>query len=87
MKFTEWLKNKEVFVESKKGKGKKPQAVTPPKDDLNLKKGIKVPIKKLNSWEVRKGHSQHMSGAGSHDNRPKRERTRKSSSDKAIGEY
>lgn len=87
MKFSEWLKNKNVLIEGKKGKGKKSQVVVEPKAALDLKKGIKIDLKKINPWDVRKGHSSHLSGSGSHDNRPKRTRTRKASNDKAIGEY
>jgi len=35
---------------------------------------IKIKVKK--PWEAAKGHSEHRSGAGVHDSRPKRERTR-----------
>lgn len=38
-------------------------------------------------WEVSKGHNDHMSGSGQHDNRPKRLRTRGDANRKAIGDY
>jgi len=82
MKFTEWLKNKEVLSEGKKGKKGKTQIVVEPKKPSNI-----IQLKKINPWDVKKGHNSHISGSGTHDNRPKRERTRKSANDKAIGEY
>ena len=37
-------------------------------------------------WELGKGHNDHRSGSGQHDNRPKRLRTRGANNRKAIGE-
>lgn len=37
-------------------------------------------------WELGKGHSPHRSGSGTHDSRPKRQRTRGSANRKAINE-
>jgi hypothetical protein len=39
-----------------------------------MKRTIKIKVKK--PWEVSKGHSEHRSGSGEHDSRPKRKRTR-----------
>jgi hypothetical protein len=35
-------------------------------------------------WEMSKGHSQHLSGSGQHDSRPKRQRTRGSANRRSI---
>lgn len=38
-------------------------------------------------WEVSRGHSDHISGSGTHDNRPKRQRTRGDANRKAMRDY
>jgi hypothetical protein len=81
MKFAQWLENK-VLLEGKKGKGKKPQVVTEPKKQDNI-----IKLKPLNPWDVGKGHQSHISGSGTHDARPKRQRTRKASNDASIKEF
>jgi hypothetical protein len=43
---------------------------------------IKLNLKK--PWEVSKGHTPHKSGAGTHDNRPRKQRTRKDRNNQAI---
>lgn len=40
----------------------------------SMKTTIQIKVKK--QWEAAKGHAPHRSGAGTHDNRPKRQRTR-----------
>lgn len=39
-----------------------------------MKTTIKIKVKK--QWQSAKGHAQHRGGAGVHDSRPKRQRTR-----------
>lgn len=53
----------------------------------NSKKTVVVKLNLKPFWEVSKGHHDHMSGSGTHDSRPKRERTRGASNRKAIGDY
>lgn len=36
----------------------------------------KVKIEPKQIWQIGKGHHNHLSGGGEHDNRPKRRRTR-----------
>lgn len=38
-------------------------------------------------WEASRGHSDHISGSGTHDNRPKRSRTRGDANRKAMRDY
>ena len=38
-------------------------------------------------WAVGKGHSSHISGSGTHDNRPKRNRTRSDQKRRAMRDY
>lgn len=84
MKFSQWLENRVIL----EGKGKRqPQSVNAPKEKLDLKKGIKIQLDLKKPWEVSKGHTSHLSGAGSHDNRPKRSRTRNDANRKAIRDY
>ena len=52
----------------------------------NKNKNFKLDIDPKKPWEVGHGHAEHRSGAGKHDNRPKRERTRKAQLRKAIEE-
>lgn len=42
------------------------------------KKGIVLTLTVRPIWAIGKGHNSHRGGGGSHDNRPKRERTRQS---------
>ena len=46
---------------------------------------VKVSTKK--PWEVSRGHNSHRSGSGTHDNRPRRVRTRMDVRRRSIGEY
>ena len=46
---------------------------------------VKVSTKK--PWEVGRGHNSHRSGSGTHDNRPRRVRTRMDVRRQAIREY
>ena len=46
---------------------------------------ITVKIKK--PWQVAKGHPAHRSGTGSHNNQPKRNRTRSTRNHQASKEY
>lgn len=38
-------------------------------------------------WEASRGHADHISGSGTHDNRPKRSRTRGDANRKAMRDY
>ena len=38
-------------------------------------------------WEASRGHSEHISGSGTHDNRPKRSRTRGDANRNAMRDY
>jgi len=38
-------------------------------------------------WEVGRGHANHISGSGSHDNRPKRGRTRGDQKRRVMRDY
>jgi hypothetical protein len=38
-------------------------------------------------WKIGKGHNGHVGGSGTHDNRPKRLRTRGNANRRAIGDY
>lgn len=50
--------------------------------------GDKIKLNVKPSWKVSRGHSEHRSGAGVHqDKRARRERTRSSQQRKAINEY
>lgn len=53
----------------------------------NSKKTIVLKLNLKPFWEISKGHHDHMSGSGTHDNRPKRERTRGAANRKAIRDY
>jgi len=46
---------------------------------------IKTKVKK--PWELARGHNSHRSGSGSHDNRPRRIRTRMDARRVALAEY
>jgi hypothetical protein len=46
---------------------------------------IKTKVKK--PWELPHGHNSHRSGSGSHDNRPRRVRTRMDVQRRALAEY
>jgi hypothetical protein len=43
-----------------------------------MKKNVKIKIDVKPIWQIGKGHNEHLTGSGKHDNRPKRTRTRKS---------
>lgn len=45
---------------------------------------IKLNIRPI--WEIGRGHAEHRSGSGQHDNRPKRERTRSAQKRKAVND-
>ena len=51
------------------------------------KKYDKVKIEPKKIWEIGKGHAQHLSGSGEHDNRPKRRRTRAARNRAAMKEW
>jgi len=53
----------------------------------NSKKTIVLKLNLKPFWEISKGHHDHMSGSGTHDARPKRERTRGDANRKAIRDY
>lgn len=46
---------------------------------------IRLNVKPI--WEVGRGHADHISGSGTHDNRPKRQRTRGDANRKAMRDY
>ena len=46
---------------------------------------IKLNLKKV--WELPRGHEDHLTGTGVHDNRPKRLRTRGAANRKAIRDF
>lgn len=48
------------------------------------KQKIKLNVRPI--WELGKGHSSHISGAGSMDNRPKRLRTRQAQKRRAVND-
>ena len=52
-----------------------------------MKKNIKIKINVKPIWKIGMGHNDHISGSGKHDNRPKRERTRKASFNKHMKEF
>lgn len=51
------------------------------------KKTITISLNLKKVWELPRGHADHLTGTGVHDNRPKRMRTRGDESRKAIREY
>ncbi len=53
----------------------------------NSHKTIKISLNLKKVWELPRGHEEHLTGTGVHDNRPKRERTRNAANRKAIREY
>lgn len=50
------------------------------------KKKIVVSLNVRPLWELGKGHTDHRSGSGNHDSRPKRLRTRSSQKRQAVGD-
>lgn len=46
---------------------------------------INLNLKKV--WELPRGHEDHLTGTGVHDNRPKRLRTRAAANRKAIRDF
>lgn len=50
------------------------------------KKNIVLTLSVRPVWELGKGHNDHRSGGGQHDNRPKRLRTRGANNRRAVGE-
>jgi hypothetical protein len=50
-----------------------------------MSKKVKINPRKI--WQLPKGHSQHQSGSGEHDNRPKRLRTRQAKNTQAMRDY
>lgn len=53
----------------------------------NSKKTITISLNLKKVWELPRGHEDHLTGTGVHDNRPKRLRTRSASNRKAIRDY
>lgn len=51
------------------------------------KKTIVIALNVRPLWEIGKGHSEHRSGSGLHDNRPKRMRTRGAEKRHAMKDY
>lgn len=51
---------------------------------MTKEKKTKIEIPKKELHEIPKGHTPHKSGAGHHDSRPRKERTRKDRNKKAI---
>lgn len=49
------------------------------------KQKIKLEVRPI--WAIGKGHNDHRSGSGQHDNRPKRLRTRQARNSKAIADW
>ena len=47
-------------------------------------KKIKIKLNVRPIWEIGKGHNEHRSGSGSHDNRPKRQRTRQAQKSRSM---
>ena len=47
----------------------------------------KIETKVKKPWELARGHNSHRSGSGSHDNRPRRIRTRMDVRRRALAEY
>lgn len=50
-------------------------------------KKIKIKLNARPVWELGKGHNEHRSGSGIHDNRPKRQRTRQAQKRRALDDY
>lgn len=48
-------------------------------------KGVKISPRKV--WELGLGHNAHRPGSGAHDNRPKRQRTRREQVRAYISEW
>ena len=53
----------------------------------NSKRTITISLNLKKVWELPRGHEDHLTGTGIHDNRPKRMRTRGASNRKALREY
>ena len=53
----------------------------------NSKKTITISLNLKRVWELPRGHEDHLTGTGIHDNRPKRLRTRNAANRKAIRDY
>lgn len=53
----------------------------------NSKKTITISLNLKKVWEVPRGHCEHISGTGVHDNRARRERTRGAANRKAFRDY
>jgi len=51
------------------------------------KKKIVISLNIRPLWEIGKGHSEHRSGSGLHDNRPKRIRTRGAANRHAMRDF
>lgn len=47
-------------------------------------KKIKIKLNVRPIWEIGKGHNEHRSGSGSHDSRPKRQRTRQAQKQQSM---
>lgn len=50
-------------------------------------KKIKIKLNVRPIWEIGKGHNEHRSGSGSHDSRPKRQRTRQAQKKRALEDW
>ena len=53
----------------------------------NSKRTITISLNLKKVWELPRGHEDHLTGTGIHDNRPKRLRTRGAANRKAMREY
>lgn len=53
----------------------------------NSKRTITISLNLKKVWELPRGHEDHLTGTGVHDNRPKRIRTRGAANRKAIKEF
>lgn len=73
LSFNEW----KLLSEGKKGKKSKTYSTTEPRmsDVETLKKTGRLSVE-VEKGKVAKGHQPHLSGAGSHNSTPKRQRTR-----------
>lgn len=50
-------------------------------------KRLKLDVETKPVWKASKGHSEHRSGSGSHNNKPKRLRTRNAQNREALREF
>ena len=81
MKFNEFVADRDRMYSEMAKKKKKSQPVVMPKPVSNT---IKIPS---DPAKVARGHAAHRGGAGSHDSRPKRQRTRGAADRAAVREH